>query len=231
MTTPSPRPMDSTMRMPRRSLLLAAVAGLVVARSARAQEDAVVNVPQLAESPSILPTGRGEVPSFGGRRPGPFGTAPVRPEEPLGATPTALVIPGIGVDAPVETLQVTQGKMEDPTGPWVIGWYENLGRLGTGSNVVMAGHVDYWNVGPSVFFNLGQVQPGDRVTVLGSDGGSFDYAVESVTLYNADDAPIEEIVGPTGADSLTLITCGGTFDYQNGRYLQRTVVVANRVSA
>ena len=47
--------------------------------------------------------------------------------------------------------------------------------------------------------------------------------------FDADNAPLDEIVGPTGRDTLTLITCGGTFDFANGRYLQRTVVRADRV--
>jgi hypothetical protein len=39
---------------------------------------------------------------------------------------------------------------------------------------------------------------------------------------------MDEITGPTDTQSLTLITCGGAFDYVNGEYLQRTVVRATR---
>lgn len=230
MSSPSPLRLSLTARFGRRAMVAGALGGLLMARGAAAQDDAAGNTPQLAESPTIKPTGRGDVPSWGGRRPGPFAAGSLRPEEPLGATPVALVIPTIGIDAPVEVLQVTDGTMQDPTGPWVVGWYEDLGRLGTGTNVVMAGHVDYWNVGPSVFFNLTQLQPGETITVLGNDGGEFDYAVMDVTLYSVDEAPIDEIVGSTGSDMLTLITCGGTFDYQTGQYLQRTVVRAERVA-
>ena len=120
--------------------------------------------------------------------------------------------------------------MPDPTGPWVVAWYENLGRLGTGDNVVMAGHIDYWNVGPSVFFSLDQLQPGDPIVALGDDGLDYAYAVEWVEWYDADNAPMDELVGAVGADALTLFTCGGTFDSATGRYLQRTVVRALRTA-
>ena len=42
-------------------------------------------------------------------------------------------------------------------------------------------------------------------------------------------AAIQEIVGDTGQESLTLITCGGVFDPATGEYLERMVVRAVRV--
>ena len=47
-------------------------------------------------------------------------------------------------------------------------------------------------------------------------------------LFTSDNMPMDEITGPTDTQSLTLITCGGAFDYVNGQYLQRTVVRATR---
>ena len=81
------------------------------------------------------------------------------------------------IAAGIEPLRVVDGAMQDPTGPWVVAWYENLGALGAIGNVVMAGHVDYWNVGPSVFFNIRDLTPGDkaRASFLGwaEDDRSF----------------------------------------------------------
>ena len=50
------------------------------------------------------------------------------------------------------------------------------------------------------------------------------YSPRLQKLFDAENAPIEEIVGPTGDSALTLITCGGQFDYSNGHYISRTVV-------
>ena len=85
--------------------------------------------------------------------------------------PLELAIESAGIDAGIETLRVVDGAMQDPSGPWVVAWYENLGSLGKIGNVVMAGHIDYWNVGPAVFYNLSALQPGDQIVVTGDDGG------------------------------------------------------------
>ena len=39
-----------------------------------------------------------------------------------------------------------------------------------------------------------------------------------------------DIVGDTGEETLTLITCGGTFDPATGEYNERWVVRANLIS-
>ena len=62
----------------------------------------------------------------------------------------------------------------------------------------------------------------------GDDGKVYPYAVEWVRQYDSTAMPIEEVIGATEDPALTLITCGGAFDYANGEYLQRTVVRANR---
>jgi len=199
----------------------------VLAGGGRAQEDE-------ATTPSPVPivsTRLGELPTTGGRRPGPFDLAPVAAVRAPGVAPRSIQIEAAAVDAGIETLRVVDGSMQDPTGPWVVGWYENLGSLGAEGNVVMAGHIDYWNVGPSVFYGLAGLAPGTRVAVTGEDDQVYEYEVEWVRQYSAETAPLDEIVGPTTTDSLTLITCGGTFDYTNAQYLERTVVRANRIVA
>ncbi len=227
------QPDDATTT--RRRLLAAAMGatGLLLRQSgiALAQDGAAATaeageVAPIAPGPgTIVSTGRGEVPTFGGRRPGPFNRPPAQRESLPGVAPSGLRVERVGIDAAIEELRIVDGQMQDPTGPWVVGWYTDLGWLGRG-NVVMAGHIDYWNVGPSVFFDIAALEPGDPIDVLGDDGADYRFLVEWVRQVNADDAPLEDLVGPTGGDALTLITCGGTFDYQNGVYLQRTVVRA-----
>ena len=221
--------LSASDRTTRRRLLAAVAAAGAMLPALRGAALAQEATPPAAQgSPRIVSTGRGEVPSFGGRRPGPVAQPAPRRERAAGVAPTGLRIEQAGVDAPVEALRVADGALPDPTGPWVVAWYENLGRLGTGDNVVMAGHIDYWNVGPSVFFSLAQLQPGAEIVALGDDGQDYAYAVEWVRQYDAANAPLEELVGPVGADALTLFTCGGTFDSATGQYLQRTVVRALR---
>jgi hypothetical protein len=216
-------------RLNRRSLL----AGIVFISAsrplkARAQETTPVAIASPAASfGGIRPTGVGEVPTTGARRPGPANSvgSPVGPE---GVAPIELTIDKAGIDAGIETLRVVDGSMQDPSGPWIVAWYENLGSLGRIGNVVMAGHIDYWNVGPSVFYNLATLVPGDEIIVSGQDGKQYPFTVDWIRQYDSDSIPLDEVAGPTDQQSLTLITCGGAFDYVNGHYLQRTVVRAIR---
>ena len=224
---------DRSHRMTRRSVLAAAAILAAAHRfvTARAQDatPAAVATPS-AGSGGIRPTGVGEVPSTGTRRPGPANVALERMGSDIVA-PIELTIETAGIDAGIESLRVVDGAMQDPSGPWVVAWYENLGSLGTIGNVVMAGHIDYWNVGPAVFYNLSTLEPGDEVVVTGDDGKAYPFGVEWVRQYDSASIPLEEVAGPTPEQSLTLITCGGAFDYASGLYLQRTVVRANRAGA
>ncbi|MDQ2655619.1 MAG: class F sortase [Chloroflexota bacterium] len=228
--------MTLRLRLTRRQVMIAAGGSLatILARAhtlVLAQDDATpapvaVGTPA-AGSGLIKPTGLGAVPSTGASRPGPVNQVRSRAVSPV-ISPVGLTIESAGVDAGIEPLRVVDGAMQDPSGPWEVAWYENLGSLGAPGNVVMAGHIDYWNVGPSVFYNLGSVQPGAEIIVAGDDGLQYPFTVEWIELFTSDDMPMDEITGPTDTQSLTLITCGGAFDYVNGQYLQRTVVRATR---
>jgi hypothetical protein len=180
-----------------------------------------------------------EVPTTGARRPGPVILAASRvavpePEPPAGVAPIALQVDSVGIDAPIELGAIVDGVMLDPSGPWVVSWYDGLGKIGQGGNVVMAGHVDYYTVGPAVFWDVRALVPGDIIRVVGENGENFEYAVEWMQQYNVltDLTPQviqTEIVGDTGQESLTLITCGGDFDPTTATYNQRWVLRANLI--
>ena len=173
-----------------------------------------------------------EVPSTGGRRPGPMLPVPSRPGgvRRRGVVPIQMVIEQAAVDAPVEQVDIVDGVMLNPSGPWVVSWYDDLGALGEGGNVVMAGHVDYWDVGPAVFWNLTQLAPGDPIRVVAEDGQEFRYALEWTKNYVVADmtqADFDEMLGDAGQEALTLITCAiGTFDEATQEYRERTVLRA-----
>ncbi len=167
----------------------------------------------------------------GGLHAGPIGLNP--PVKRIRSTvPTAIQIDKAQVDAEVETIEIVDGVMQDPTGPWVVSWYQETAKPGEDGNTVMAGHVDYWDVGPAVFYNLKDLSQDDEIQVIGEDGSVYTYAVdwmETYTVAQLTPADLNEIVGPTEDPSLTLITCGGEFDAATGEYLSRTVIRAIRV--
>jgi hypothetical protein len=146
--------------------------------------------------------------------------------------PVAIQIDAAGVNGPVETREIVDGVLAAPSGPWIVAWYQQSARPGESGNVVMGGHVDYWNVGPAVFAGLGTLEEGAEIEVTDAAGSAYHYAVAWVRAYPvADITPdqLREIVGPTAEPSLTLITCGGDFDRDRGEYLLRLVVRATRV--
>ncbi|MBA2277060.1 MAG: class F sortase [Chloroflexia bacterium] len=235
-TTNTPRRLDGegdrSRRRSRRwaiGILAAAAVGAGRLIPALAQDEE--GTPEAQES-SIQPSTVGELPTTGALRPGPVGMEPPAPASARAARPVSLQIEVVGVDAEVETLNIVDGVMQNPTGPWVVSWYEETSGLGVRGNVVMAGHIDYWNVGPAVFYELANLEGGTEVIVSGEDDRAYTYAVETVETYELAEltsGAIQELVGRTPESFLTLITCGGEFDYASGEYLSRTVARARLV--
>ena len=167
--------------------------------------------------------------STAGLKAGPLGlNAVVSPNEQL---PVAMVIADADVDAAVEVRTIADGVMQDPTGPWVVSWYDFSSMAGSKSNAVFAGHVDFWGVGPSVLRNINDLDEGAEILVTGEDGTVFTYAVETIyriDAYNLSAEDLEGIIGPTDYAALTIITCGGEFN--GSEYLQRDILRAKLVS-
>ncbi len=163
--------------------------------------------------------------------------SPTAERPPPSEAPIDLIsIPKFGVEASIVTLGVdAQGVMETPDGPLNVAWYDFSGRPGFpaedshGGNAVFSGHVDYYNYGPAVFWNLRNLELDDEIEVRLSDGTVYTYGVVSRNQYNAATAPIQEIVGDTPNEVITLITCGGSFDPGVGEYDDRVVVRAQRI--
>lgn len=145
-----------------------------------------------------------------------------------------LLIPKIGVDAPF-TYKVVgpDGQMPNPTGPNDIAYYDfsqwpGLGGLpNAGGNVVMAGHVDYINVGPAVLWDMEKLVPGDVIEIRMKDGTLVQYQVEFNKWISPGDADWTSIVAGTADESITLITCTGEFSA--GHYDKRQIVWGRRI--
>jgi LPXTG-site transpeptidase (sortase) family protein len=140
--------------------------------------------------------------------------------------PARIMIPAIEVDASIEVVDVVDGQMGTPEDVWAVGWYPVISEPGNFTNVVMAGHKDWWSEGPVVFWNLNQLGPGDKIYLAGEDGRGFTYVVTESFEIDAN-ANARLVVSDTGAESITLITCGGPFD--GVEYLQRWIVKADRI--
>lgn len=153
---------------------------------------------------------------------------------PILGTGMTMGISRFGVNASISSRSVgTNGKMGDPSGPWMVVWYDfaaNWSGLGgypgePGANAVFAGHVDYINVGPAVFYNLQNLVPGDQV-VVNTANGPITYAIQWSQWAGPQD-DFTPFVSRTGQDVITLVTCIGAFSA--GQYTNRLVVRGVRI--
>lgn len=141
------------------------------------------------------------------------------------AAPVRVVIPAIGVNAPVVPEGTdSSGALELPplTARNLTGWWDGGAAPGQKGPAVIVGHVD--NVsGPLVFWNLRLLKAGDTVE---TEPGNLRFVVTGVTQVSKTTFPTTAVYGPTKDPELRLITCGGAFDSATGHYIDNVIVYA-----
>lgn len=144
------------------------------------------------------------------------------------APPVRLVIPALGVDAPIDPYGIDDrtGQMAVPRNVTDVAWYEHGPVPGQPGSAVLAAHVDLVGRGPGVFFRLKQLEPGDEIVVKHADGVDARFVVVARALYEKDELPLDAIFATSGARVLTLVTCGGGFDQSRQSYEGNVVVYA-----
>jgi LPXTG-site transpeptidase (sortase) family protein len=180
-----------------------------------------------AQAPAAPPEAGVEARVAGAIRPLPPAAA-VPTTQAARPAPTALTIDRLGVAAaPVEPVGVdAAGDMEVPAAD-VVGWYRYGPRPGDGGSAVLAAHVAYDGV-DGVFRHLGDLEPGDAVSVAFADGARRDFVVTAVERLPKADLPAATWARE-GEPRLTLITCGGEFDAEAGSYRDNVVAYASPV--
>jgi LPXTG-site transpeptidase (sortase) family protein len=163
--------------------------------------------------------------------PGPSPTPDAQFPPGSAAAVTRIVIPDAAINAPIVVKGVDNaGVMIAPDNATDVAWYDFSAKPGFGGNAVFAAHVDYINVGPAVFYNIKDLEPGDLIEVHQEDGTIVRYGVTVKQQYDVASAPVQEIVGATPKESVTLITCSGEFSSISHQYDKRLVVRAERLS-
>lgn len=142
--------------------------------------------------------------------------------------PVRLRIDAIGIDAPITPAGINDrtGQMAVPGNASDVAWYEHGPAPNEPGSAVLAAHVDLASQGPGVFFDLQELQPGDRVDVLFDDGSTSSFRVAARTVYAKEELPLDAVFSRQGPPVLTLITCGGGFNQTAQRYDSNVVVYA-----
>ena len=163
--------------------------------------------------------------------------------EPDLPTPLRLVIESIAVDAPIVELGMdSEGIPYVPLNGQDVAWYNFSSKPGAGSNAVFAGHIN-WERAPGVFSELADVQIGDTVRLISDDGSEYVYEVfanfpvdPDGDSVDADNDGSPDVMEATDEDTVTLITCGGSWipdasERFGGNYTNRTIVQARLVES
>ena len=161
----------------------------------------------------------------------PFVPAPTRDAMPSPDTtapaPVRVVIPDLGVDAPVDQVGVRpDGQMAIPDDVDRVGWYRFGPPPGAPGSAVIAGHVDDREQGLGALAPLRGTAVGQHIVVTDAAGTQSRWRVVSRELISKQALPVREIFRRDGPPRLTLLTCGGPFLPEVGGYRDNVVVVA-----
>lgn len=179
-----------------------------------------------------------ESPSAGARpssSPSPSPQTPSSPKAtkspPLKASrPTSIFIPSVGIRSDVKPIGLAKdGTLAVPApGPDLdkAAWFKNSPTPGQPGPAIIEGHVDTTS-GPSVFFELGKVRPGDKIRVTRADGIVAVFTVNAVRDYKKKQFPTSTVYGAKdlSRSTLRLITCSD-FDPTLRTHVGNAVVFA-----
>jgi hypothetical protein len=139
--------------------------------------------------------------------------------------PVSIAIPAVGIDARVVPVGLRADRTMEVPEVDLAGWYEPGPRPGEAGPAVIVGHVDSRH-GPAVFFRLGELRQGDRITIGQQGGAARSFLVERVERSPKEALPVGRIWDRARQPVLRLITCGGSFDRSTGHYRDNVIVYA-----
>ena len=140
--------------------------------------------------------------------------------------PVRIVIPAIGVSAPVIRLgRNSDGTAQVPRSFADAGWFEPGPEPGEKGAAVILGHVDSYR-GPGVFYRLPALRRGDRIKIVLRNRKSLQFVVTGTMQASKHRFPSKLVYRRTPGATLRLITCGGRFDSSTGHYVDNYIVFA-----
>lgn len=142
--------------------------------------------------------------------------------------PVRITIPAIDVATDIDVVGLAaDGQVEVPYDVRRTGWYRFSSRAGSDAgSTVIVGHRDGIDQGSGAFAGLGELRPGDRITVERAGGSRLRYEVVAREAFAKSNVSWQEFFSRSGPARLTLITCGGSFDPSALSYTDNIVVTA-----
>jgi LPXTG-site transpeptidase (sortase) family protein len=148
------------------------------------------------------------------------------------SVPLRIKIPALDVDSKVVPVGINPDQsMEIPSNIANIGWYEAGPSPGDPfGSAVLAGHRDGAEAARGAFYNLGELDRGDVIT-LATRSKKLKFSVTRTEILDKHTFALrsQDIFASDGPGVLTLITCGGDYDRSLGGY-QANVIVTAKIS-
>lgn len=143
-----------------------------------------------------------------------------------GVRPDLVVVPSLGVRAPVRGIRTEDGALTPPSDPRQVGWWTGGARPGASAGAaVVTGHTV--RAGGGAFDDLETLAAGDDVVVR-SGAREVAYAVDTVEVLSRGELARRSasLFSRTGPGRLVLITCE---DWDGTAYRSNVVVTARPI--
>lgn len=152
--------------------------------------------------------------------------------KPLYAEAIALRIPTVNIKVNVISVGVdANGSMETPRNWSEAGWYKKGARPGENGNLILNGHYDSSTGNAAAFYTLRNVKVGAKIEVTDAFDKTYVYEVTQMFYVNVTDPDRLNIFKSDNTlNEITLITCGGVWDYVSHNYSKRLVVKGTLVN-
>lgn len=149
-------------------------------------------------------------------------------QTPTTIAPVRLRVDTLDIDMAIRAAGlVPTGDMELPVDPAEAAWYRfGAAPASPAGATVIAAHVDALKYGLGPFARFADAPVGTEIVVTTADGVDTRYRLESVTSAIKADIPWASIFDRTGAPRLTIVTCGGEFDYDTRTYSSNVITTA-----
>src|SRR3989344_8203173 len=138
-----------------------------------------------------------------------------------GVLPARITIGAIGLDLPVQNPYTRDIEKLDALLPKGPVRYVDSAELGRSGNMIIFAHSSQLPIVRNKMFqafnNIHELKAGDAITLMGTDGKSYLYNVESVTKTDVEAGTTIDL-SPSIGTKLTLVTCD-TLSGKSARYI------------
>lgn len=143
--------------------------------------------------------------------------------------PKILTIDKAGIATRILPMGLTEsGAIEAPRTIYDAGWYTKSSLPGMSGATFIDGHV-HGITKPGVFYELKNLQEGDKITLTKGDNTTLHYQVKAIKKYSLEEVDMRQVLSPiSDKPGLNLMTCHGSYDTSSG-YQERLVVFSELI--